>query len=92
MTATTLRLDEALLIQLKTLAKEMGVSFATMATASLKRTLKDRKIEISAVKEYTLLPEYEKEIETNPDFHETVFVSKNPGDTEKFLNSLMNEK
>jgi antitoxin component of RelBE/YafQ-DinJ toxin-antitoxin module len=88
MTATTLRLDDALLDQLKSLAKEMGVSFSTLATASLKKTLQERKIELSAPKKYTLLPEYEKEIETNPDFHETVFVAKNEKDIDKFFDAL----
>ncbi len=88
MTATTLRLEEMFLLQLKKLAKEMGVSFSTLATASLRRTLQERKIEISALPEYTLLPEYEKEIETNPDFHETVFVAKNEKDIDTFFDTL----
>ena len=92
MIATTLRLDEIFFLQLKKLAKEMGVSFSTLATSSLRNTLQKRKIEISAPQEYTLLPEYEKEIETNPDFHETVFVAKTPEDTERFLNSIINQK
>jgi len=89
MIATTLRLDEQFFLQLKKLAKEMGVSFSTLTTASLRKTLQERKIEISAPQEHTLLPEYEKEIETNPDFHKTVFVAKNPGESRKFLTSLM---
>lgn len=88
MIATTLRLDEILFTQLKKLAKEMGIPFSTLATSSLRRTLQERKIEISAPQEYALLPEYEKEIESNPDFKETVFVAKNTKDIDTFFDTL----
>lgn len=91
MTTTTIRMDEVVLAELKDLAKEMGISFTTLANAALKKVLQERRVEISAPS-YTLSPEYEKELINDPDVHETVFVAEKQGDSRRFLTSLQSRR
>ena len=91
MKATTLRLEEEFLLQLQTLAKQLDISFSTLAKAALRKVLQEKKIEIS-IPEYTLLPAYEKALEEDIDGQETVFVAETPGDSERFLTSIMNNE
>ena len=90
MKTTTIRLEDQMYAELKSLAAQLGVSFSTLANAALQKTLREKKIELS-LPEYTMNPKYEEELINDPDAHETVFVARNPGESRKFLTSLVDD-
>ena len=89
-TATSIRLDPQLKENLKSLAKQMGLSFSALVNASLRQTLEKRSVEISApLPVVNMNPEYEQELINDPDAHETIFVANNAKENKKFLESLL---
>jgi len=88
-TSTSIRLDKDFKKKLQLLAKEMGLSFSALVSASLRKTLEERKVEISApLPESALSVEYEKDLMTDKDAKETVFVAKDKSDIDMFFNTL----
>lgn len=88
-TATSIRFDIDFKRDLQELAKQMGISFSSLVTSSLRKTLQERKIEISApLPEIPLSERYEQELMNDPDAKETVFVANNKADIQKFFNTL----
>jgi len=75
----------------------MGLTLSGLLNVMIANLRKTRKLEISAEADWdspdwTPSDRYFEEMQTDPDFKETVFVSEKPGDTRRFLESLMNKK
>ncbi len=97
MTTLTIRTSDDTKADLKKIAKEMGLTVSGLLNAMIMNLRKTRKLEVSAQPDWnspdwTPSDRYYEEMQTDPDFKETVFISEKPGDTRKFLESLMNEK
>lgn len=91
-TVVNIRVDQELKKELQRLAKTMGISLSALISAVLTKTAREKKVELSGLTENGFTPEQEDKIYCAWKEDETVAVCETAEDTEKFLQTLMDEK